>query len=233
MHISFKTIILLSAIMLAACQTTGQTTNVDPQEAELARSLISESCAVTKTKGSNETSRQAEAQQIAVMSIRDRHDGWRAIDAAMQGFRDNIYFNRKAGQVICGGKNWHTFTSTAGAYTPSTSKILQALPEYQARGFERSIAVSWEGRPELFAGTIREVGTGETGTVAIVLPNNEGNCSGGYTATGRTTGHWTIDCTNGLNAKGTYTAFGDGKGASGIGVDNQGRKVTYTIGGRF
>lgn len=205
---------------------------MDPQEADLARTVMGEICVVTRTKGQNSSSQKAANDTVQVISIRDRQDGWRAADVAIKGFRDNIYFHKAKGQVICGGNNWSKYRS--GDYQPTPSKVLQGLPTFKGdlTTMERAIAVQWEGYADLFAGTIREIGNGATGTVAIVLPNNDGHCTGDYKASSRTAGTWSIKCTNGLAADGTYKAFGSGKGASGTGTDKKGRKVTYTMGGR-
>lgn len=232
MNATVKVIALLSVVVLTACQTAGGIgADVNPDEANLTREVMSEACVISRTKGANSSSRKADMEAITVMSIRDRHDGWRAADVAYRSFRDNIYFHTAKGQVICGGKNWEKFTT--GVYQPSDSKFLQARADYrpESNGMERAIAVHWEGYAELFAGTIREIGNGAKGIVAITLPNNDGECTGGYEADSRTTGTWSIACTNGLSANGTFTAFGKGKGASGTGSDMQGRKVSYTMGG--
>ena len=95
----------------------------------------------------------------------------------------------------------------------------------------RSIAVSWEGYDNLFSGIVEERSHGRKGDVKIVLPKNEGECTGNYFATHSSGGWWNIICSNGLKASGDFTMYGAGKGASGSGKDAQGRRVTYTIGG--
>ena len=128
MQTIFKLTILCTVTMLAACQTSGTSSAaVDPKEADLVRYLMDETCAVTTTKSSNIRQKKADLDRIAVLSIHDRHDGWRAADIAFKGFRDNIYFNKGTAQMICGGKNWSSFKG--GNYTASNSKILSELSD--------------------------------------------------------------------------------------------------------
>ena len=96
---------------------------------------------------------------------------------------------------------------------------------------KRSIAVSWEGYTDLFSGVIEETRGGQGGNVQIILPNNDGTCNGRYDYASNDGGSWSVACTNSLAASGTFTAYGNGKGASGNGIDALGRKVNYTMGG--
>lgn len=103
--------------------------------------------------------------------------------------------------------------------------------DQQAVGQRRSIAVEWQGVAPLIAGEV--VLQKATGELALSLPNRQGDCTGSYIVNDKRegTGVWSVSCSNGLSALGTFTAYGKGKGASGEGRDNQGREVKYTIAG--
>lgn len=82
------------------------------------------------------------------------------------------------------------------------------------------------------AGVIDISESGNRGDVSIGLPNGE-RCTGSYTSQTRTEGIWSVGCSlNGLTAKGTFIARGDGKGSEGSGADSQGRKLSYVVGVR-
>lgn len=116
------------------------------------------------------------------------------------------------------------------------SKVNPSSPIKSSRGKgtssvqTRPIAVEWEGYVELIAGIIgyREADRG--GVVRMQLPSNDGQCTGNYQLFGHSEGTWSVACTNGLAASGTFKGFGAGKGASGSGTDVQGRKVRWTVG---
>ena len=94
----------------------------------------------------------------------------------------------------------------------------------------RPIAVEWEGYAELIAGIIGYSEADRVGDVRMLLPGNEGQCTGNYQLFRYSDGTWSVACTNGLAASGTFKGFGAGKGASGSGTDVQGRKVRWTVG---
>lgn len=91
--------------------------------------------------------------------------------------------------------------------------------------------MSWEGYDKLIAGEITLDQSSNGGTVSTTLPDGDGTCSGQYQMQDRTSGTWSLACTNGMAASGTLKAYGSGKGSSGEGIDAKGNKVTYTVGG--
>lgn len=229
-HILLIPIYAILLIGLSACQTTSRAlVGVSPEEVRLAKMILVNECVITSTRKQSEGSRLAELDRVDVMSIRDRHEGWRAANVAYQGFRDNIYYHPKTGKFVCGGKNWSGDAKPESKELPSTALI---TPADKSNLDIRAITVTWEGYKDNFAGTIREIGDGSTGAVAIVLPNNEGECAGDYAATSRTEGKWNVRCSNGMTAQGTFRSLGAGKGSIGKGVDKDSRAVTYTISGR-
>ena len=96
----------------------------------------------------------------------------------------------------------------------------------------RPIAIQWEGIDELIAGTLSLRQGKDSGDMSMTLPRNQGTCEGTYRIGSDRIGIWSIACTNSLTASGTLTAFGGGKGSTGEGSDNKGRRVRFTIGGR-
>ncbi len=101
----------------------------------------------------------------------------------------------------------------------------------ETKGDSRPIAMNWEGYSKLIAGTVTLNQNKKSDSVAMTLPNGDGTCTGNYTMQNNTAGVWSLACSNGMAASGTLTAYGQGKGSSGEGVDTKGKKVTYTLGG--
>jgi len=97
---------------------------------------------------------------------------------------------------------------------------------------KRPIALNWEGQSELIAGTVSVSGSNGQGTISADLPNGAGSCKGTYTlAPSKEAGVWSMSCTNGKAASGTYKTTHNGRGAIGNGTDTDGRKVKFTISG--
>jgi len=229
--LNFIRLSALSAVLglsLSACVTAGGSAGIDPEKAMLARNVLATSCVLTKSKGSNSRSRSFDLEEIYISNVREIRHGVYQASAFYRGFGSNITFDIERAEAGCGDNSQNL----------NPSEFLKNYLAKQGRapkgrGDTRPIAVNWEGFAEMFSGTIEETGGGKAGTVRIQMPNNAGECRGNYQATSRTKGNWEIACANDLKASGTFTAFGDGKGASGIGKDQQGRTVTYTIGGRI
>lgn len=107
-----------------------------------------------------------------------------------------------------------------------------ATPATSARHETRSLAIVWEGGERPIAGTIRLEQKGAQGAISFDLPGNAGTCSGTYQLGANQQGTWAVACSDGQTVSGKYEAFGDGRGSSGVGADNKGRKVTFTVGPR-
>lgn len=99
----------------------------------------------------------------------------------------------------------------------------------EPESISRPIAIKWEGYPSLIAGTATIRAKGESGEMTMTLPNNDGRCTGSYRGTNQ--GTWSVACTNGLAASGTYQMRGAGLGSTGTGKDTKGRLVEFTVGG--
>ena len=211
-------------LALTACQTAS---NLSSPEAELAKRITVTHCVIGTTDGTHFSDpSKIDVSGVWVHSLTERQDDWMAADLSFKAVRGNIYFNTRTGEVACGTDNWRRGLESRKANPFPISGLIGANTI-----MNRSLAVKWEGYAELFSGVITETMTNKGGTVSVILPRNEGTCSGSFTYTDMPKGTWEIACTNDLKASGTFTAFGEGKGASGGGLDSQGRKVSYTIGG--
>lgn len=230
--------LLVVGLCVAGCQTTGG--GMDTSEARLAKNIMATHCVVSRSDGS--LARGRSTDDLYVHSITNRQAGWKAADMSTtgiggRGLRGNIYFNTQTGEIACGTDNWRRGMDPTRNYTlPKTNlitsrKTTDGKPSAESQSMKRSIAVSWEGYANLFSGVIEETRSGKGGDVKILLPSNEGVCNGRYDYTAKGQGSWSVACTNNLAASGTFSAFGNGKGASGEGVDALGRKVKYTMGG--
>ena len=223
-----STMLAVFGLGLSACVTSGGSSGVNPEHEMLARNVLATSCIMTTSNGSNTRSKGFNLEEIYISNIREIRDGVYQATTFYQGFGSNITFDIEKAKAGCGDNS----------QTLYPSKFLESYLAKQGRfpkgtGENRSIAVQWEGYTDMFSGTIEEIGGGTAGTVRITMPNNDGECRGSYQATSRTQGKWEIACAKDLKANGTFTAFGDGKGASGVGKDQKGRTVTYTVGGRI
>ena len=176
--------------------------------------------------------------------------GWYQAYGLINDIWGNVYFNPSTGQVICGGTNWSIARPTGynssfrefpragggapGAVPPQSQVRSTPEPRQGSNSSElRSIAVTWEGVADLLAGTLNLQQNGRSGVIEITLPNGLGKCSGGFNAQDKNRGEWRVSCPDSKSASGTYVAYGDGKGSKGVGFDNVGRKVTYTMGARL
>jgi hypothetical protein len=91
-------------------------------------------------------------------------------------------------------------------------------------------AMEWEGYHSLVAGTIEYRANAREGQLSVVLPSDDGRCTGSYQVGKEGKGTWAVACTNGLNASGTMKTFGPHKGAEGEGTDIKGGTVRFTVG---
>jgi len=218
----------LAGLTLSGCVTATTAQGVDPEMADIARNVMADMCVITKTKGSSSSSKDVAINEIYVSHIKASPNGGTDASVSYRGLSTNVYFDVDRAVASCGYKRNGPYPSP---YLKARLADQGRTPTAANDEF-RPIAVTWEGYTDLFSGVIHEIGDGSSGTVTITLPNNDGHCTGGYKATSRTKGTWNISCSNGLEAEGTFTAFGDGKGSAGEGVDIQGRRVSYTVGGR-
>lgn len=212
---------LILTVLVTTSVVGCQTTQMQGPTAELAQRVTAENCVVARESGTQR--RTPSPSDVYVFSVTDRHAGWMAADISFAGVRDNVYFHNTIDAVACGTASWRNLQSDH--------------PEYFMANYDpelkRSIAVKWEGYTDLFSGVIVEKPNQKGGDISVLLPNNEGKCTGGYEMKDRARGIWNVTCTNGLEASGEFIAFGKGQGSKGHGVDAQGRSVTYTIGGKL
>ena len=99
------------------------------------------------------------------------------------------------------------------------------------------VAFKWEGHYDLAAGSVFLDQTGDSGRMELSLPNSDATCSGTwrwargkYGTAEMPTGVWSLSCSNGLTASGTYASSKPASG-TGSGQDSNGRRITFTFGG--
>ncbi len=198
-----------------------------------------------QTSGRKLTGDVKMATEVTIRRLFISETDWFKAEMQGNGVIDNVFYSPKNGRFICGQKTWDKYSDTKGVEfkeygtsektlgitnknTPSNN-----ISNTKPTDDKRSIAISWDGYQNLISGSIELAPNPKTvGLVSIKLPNNEGSCSGQTKQIDRKTGVWSISCTNGMSAAGTYDAYGDGQGASGTGTDSKGNKVRYTISAR-
>ena len=207
--------VALLGLFLVGCQTTS---NVPLAVQDEVKKRFVLSCSVNY---SDQYFRYEERikDKITYYSIVYGEGGWIRVNASAGGARDNFYYNVVTDETICGWRRWTL-----------TRRDFKASNNFLKDVSTRPIAVQWEGYEDLAAGNILLNQKVRTGFFYLVLPNNEGTCRGKYQMIGQADGTWSVYCTNKMEAQGTFTAYGPGKGSSGEGEDTQGRKVKFTIG---
>lgn len=185
------------------------------------------------------------ATKVSVRRFYISDTSWFKAETNANGVIDNVFFSPSTGRFICGQRPWDSFADTKNIIfkeygssvntigVPQQSISPPSLSLNAARSSDtRSIAVSWDGYAKLISGTIDlSPNVSNPGAFSISLPNNDGQCSGQSRQIDRLIGTWSISCTNGMSAAGTFEVYGDGKGSSGKGVDSKGKEVRYTISG--
>ena len=196
------------------------------------------------TAGKQTTGNTKAATKPLIRRLFTSETDWYKVVASVNGVIDNIYYSSSSRKLICGQKLWDSFEDTKHIQfiEYGVSRITIGVREQanltpsnnQTQVIEtRPIAVSWDGYSDLISGEIVFLKSAPgTGNVKITLPKGDGTCSGRSKAIQPSNGVWSLSCTNGMSAAGTYESYGDGKGESGAGTDANGREVRYTIGGR-
>ena len=94
----------------------------------------------------------------------------------------------------------------------------------------RPIALRWDGYASLVSGTLSLVDGATRGSINAALPGGDGQCTGAFEYTTANVGNWSVLCSNGMSATGTFEAFGRGKGSADKGKDLKGNAVEFTVG---
>jgi len=101
---------------------------------------------------------------------------------------------------------------------------------------ELPFRADWTGYHESLSGAFLAMGSGGRGRIYVPLPGGAGDClgewrrqSGGGGTGAPQRGTWKLLCTNGRSAEGTYAGPSPFEG-SGMGVDADGNRVTFTYG---
>lgn len=248
---------ILLVMTLSGCITMGGVADhVDPEEAQLVKRLTSELCKVNfQYQGEIVKTETVRASFVGVADIVDiSGDEGRLATVAVKGNEQSFSYNPVTAMAYCGnssarkggfvyydrvsetlierGGNPDIYIQRKAIYDASLKAQEARTPQEtrprQSRVLDATfpIRAQWEGVAETIYGSIREVRVGEEGTMVVTLPESLGICTGDYQYTGHNVGTWALACPNDLTATGTFKS---GKGAHGEGVDNKGRKITYTI----
>ena len=113
----------------------------------------------------------------------------------------------------------------------SASKIDPPRVNRSASSSTRPIAVQWARYTDLLSGTVSITEYGKNGTIRLTLPSADGNCIGAYETKDLKVGTWVISCSNGITAAGSLKITSSAGGATGTGADNDGKPVSFTVGG--
>jgi len=96
-------------------------------------------------------------------------------------------------------------------------------------GVERLSDIEWEGVFALNDYPAKLLQTGPGGYSFALFPEPVGSCNSLYELTGARAGTWELVCENNHSASGTFETLTGGAGSIGIGLDNQGRAVTFRV----
>lgn len=248
---------MASLLPILGCTMPGDLAEgVDLVEGRLVQTLIDEDCGdfVMRDHDGNVLYRKdVKSDDIAILEISDLPDGGRLAWFRVHAREFKFSYHPHYGMVTCGeihpGELYDsTYTHPSRIlmnhggnpklYEPVLAEIRRRQEEVNRRFYEKlrksrtldatfPIRVKWNGIAGEIRGTIREVRVGSEGTMVIELPRSmESTCTGTYSYTGHNVGTWNVTCPDNLTASGTFKS---GAGAHGKGIDNAGRKVTYTI----
>lgn len=156
--------------------------------------------------------------------------GWAKAEFFGDGVWSNVYYHEASDRIACGDALWQTNTSNAGVVFTEVRPVGAARPASVAIATIRPLAVQWDAQGGLLSGTVRLVEQGRRGTIQVDLPEGRGSCTGAHEMQADGRGVWSVACSNGATASGTFQALGAGKGSTGSGADAKGGKVQFTIG---
>lgn len=89
----------------------------------------------------------------------------------------------------------------------------------------RSVKIKWAGYSGVLTGSLHYRSSLRKYELTLSIPG-ETYCDGSAEFTRKT---WTMNCRNGVSAKGTFRPLGKGKGSIGEGEDNKGNRVEFTV----
>jgi hypothetical protein len=223
----------VSVLAFSACQPTGGLTT--PEAAEAGR-IFARHCVVGTDRDGYFQQGPDIGEDITIFAIEDGERGWARFEVQSRGVRDYVYRNKRDGRVVCGDRSWRkigvSFVKADMDVAVSRPSLTQTEEQHLARRSNcafRSVAFEWEGHPDLFAVTMELCQEKNAGAFSFKRTDNAARCNGTYDYGSGGTGFWKLTCTDGATASGVFSAGGQGKGSTGIGVDSEGRRVRYTI----
>lgn len=248
----FSTIIILGLFLISGCVATTDLVSsgtLPPVEASIAQSIsdrVGSRCVTTsydRNTGEKIGGETKIKQRVEIIKLSKSKDGWYKAEARSQGVWADVYFNPSIDLMVCGKKSWEQYSNSNEVIfidINSTLKKLPNTPEASASEpkilnpnkftQQKSIAIIWEGYPQVITGLITLDNRMEIGDISIILPNKDGQCTGKYDYSSQyANGKWTIICTNGMSASGANNSHLKNNTSSGVGQDLRGNSVQFAI----
>ena len=223
-------------LSLVACQTTeSSTTPTDPGLLAQVRLAVSSTCITHSDRGGYTTNVRA-IRDFEIADIDYGPEGWLRAEVVTRGIRDVVYVRPWDLLTVCGANDWRgakPFFDSPQSYAEAIGQPWSRLDiEDGGGGWQsRRVTVDWDGYRKAMEGWLFYRPSGRRGQLQASLPDGEGSCSGIYETLSESEQNWSIACSNGLSASGKTDLLGRGKGAVGVGIDGQGRMVTFTLAG--
>lgn len=113
------------------------------------------------------------------------------------------------------------------APAPSNGKsVKQQQP--QSEMSTRPIAISWQGRFEMMAGTISYTKNADSGDIRFDPPDGSGRCNGTFVLADKSKGVWSVSCPSNVSASGAFEMTK--VGGRGVGKDTKNNQIQFSLG---
>jgi hypothetical protein len=98
---------VVAMLLLCGCNTTG----LETPEASKAKDIVAQNCVVRSARDAGDTGGRSTRPNnaISIFSIEYGEGGWERYDAATDGVRGMIYYNKNTKRVACGTDNWRRY----------------------------------------------------------------------------------------------------------------------------
>ena len=215
------------ALFLAGCVTPGgYGSGVDPIEGLLIQRLAAENCAIS--------GEPVLLQDVMVMNINDgSFETERVANVGLNGLNTNLYYIKRTAQMACNFGDYHTSQTLLDLGGGRDKRIKHRRIQNTSIYKEiRKLHVQWDGFDETLTGTIRVVGNGKNGTIAIQLPGAQGTCIGSFRHPPKSGygAYWHVTCPDERVVSGKFETEGIKMGAVGGSNADQNDTVTFVVG---
>ena len=123
---------------------------------------------------------------------------------------------------------WYVEPDILREYQEGRGATASAQRTIVSKTDERTFTLSWVGSTDVYRGTMWLEQGPDSGRTYGSLAGRD--CEGHFRLTAGNRGEWEVDCGEGwVRAKGEFTGKGHGLGATGTGVDDQGRMVEFVV----